>query len=151
MSVFRRKPDMQQYKKLRFILVGLLNTAIDFGIFNILLLVFTVQPVAASIVSTTVAMIVSFLLNRSFVFKRGGKFDGREALQFFAVTIVGLWVVQSLVISQVSGFLHAMLFTSQVWASDDMAKVVAIGASTVWNYLWYSRLVFAAKEKEART
>jgi putative flippase GtrA len=138
---------MQHYIKLKFILVGLLNTAIDFGIFNVLLLVFHMQPVVASIISTTVAMLISFLLNRSFVFNRGGHFNGREALQFFAVTIVGLWVVQSLVISQVGGFVHAMLFTSQVWASDDIAKVIAIGASTVWNYLWYSRLVFATKEK----
>lgn len=141
---------MQHYTKLKFILVGLLNTAVDFGIFNLLLLAFNVQPVVASIFSTTTAMVVSFLLNRNFVFKRGGKFNGREALQFFGVTLVGLWVVQSLVISQVSGFLHGMLFTPQAWASDDIAKVVAIGASTVWNYLWYSRLVFATKKEEAQ-
>lgn len=140
---------MQQYTKLKFIVVGALNTAVDFGVFNLLLLVFNMQPVMASIISTTIAMMVSFLLNRNFVFKRGGKFKGREALEFFAVTVVGLWVVQSLVISQVSGFVHGMLFTSEVWASDDIAKVVAIGASTIWNYLWYSRLVFATKEKEA--
>jgi len=149
LPVFRRKSHMHHYTKIRFIAVGVLNTAVDFGVFNLLLLAFKVQPVLASIISTTIAMIVSFLLNRSFVFKRGGTFSGREALEFFAVTIAGLWVVQSLVISQVGGLLHGMLFTSEVWASDDIAKVIAIGASTVWNYLWYSRLVFATKEKEA--
>jgi putative flippase GtrA len=138
---------MHYSTQLRFVLVGALNTTIDFGVFNLLLLLAHTPAVVASLVSTSVAMVLSYVLNRTFVFKPATKMHGKEALQFFAVTIVGLWVVQSVVIAQAGNFLHGLLFTSQTWESDDIAKIIAIGASTVWNYLWYSQLVFADKKR----
>lgn len=143
----RRKIHMNYSTQLRFVLVGALNTTIDFGVFNLLLLLAHMPAVMASIISTSVAMVLSYLLNRKFVFRPAAKMHGKEAVQFFAVTIVGLWVVQSIVISQAGNFLHGLVFTSQTWESDDIAKVVAIGASTIWNYVWYSQLVFAEKKR----
>lgn len=132
------------HTKLRFILVGGLNTSVDFGVFNGLILVAHAQVIVASIISTTVAMVVSYLLNRSFVFKSNSKVRGKEALQFFVVTVVGQWVVQSAVIVLVGGLWGG------AWQITEVSKVLAIGASAVWNYLWYSRLVFADKSRGAR-
>lgn len=139
---------MRHSTKVRFILVGLLNTAVDFGIFTVLIVMAGLSAVAASVVSTSVAMVLSYIFNRSFVFKQKRPPHGKEALQFFAVTLVGLWIVQSVVIAQVAGFLHGVLFAVPLWEADDLAKVLAIGASTIWNYLWYSRLVFVKKGKQ---
>jgi putative flippase GtrA len=61
------------------------------------------------------------------------------------VTLFGLWVVQGLTIHFVLGGLHQ--FTLPEWVSTNAAKVLATVVSLVWNYLWYSRLVFVDRSK----
>lgn len=131
---------------LRFGLVGSINTALDFG----LLFVFKSfgLPVEASnILSTSIAFIFSFFANKKYTFKTSGTNIVREMLLFIGVTLFGLWVLQTLVIS-----LMTPLF-SDIFRSETVgllaAKIIATVVSLTWNYLLYSRLVFKSKKPSA--
>ncbi|MFC7764908.1 GtrA family protein [Leucobacter soli] len=58
-------------KPLRFVLVGLANTAIDFGLL-FALRALGVPLVPANMISTAVALAFSFFANRSFTFRAAG-------------------------------------------------------------------------------
>lgn len=133
----RRKP-------LRFVLVGVLNTAIDFGAL-FALTALGLQVVPANMISTALALSFSFLANRSFTFGAAG--DGGavgQAVKFLLVTLFGLWVLQPLVLLAGTALLgdplgpHASLLVS---------KVAATIVSMVWNYLLYDRFVFRSSSR----
>ncbi|MDR0483121.1 MAG: GtrA family protein [Cellulomonadaceae bacterium] len=124
--------------KFRFLLVGAVNTGIDFGILN-LLVHLGVPLLPANIVSTSVALCFSFVANKKFTFKASGGSVWKQALLFLGFTLFGLWVIQG-----------AILHLAQ-WAFPDfmntfvglnVAKLVATVFSLIWNYLTYDRIVF---------
>lgn len=122
--------------KLRFAIVGGTNTAIDFGILFLLHSV-GVNKYVANIISTSIAFIFSFFANRTFTFKSKGSAK-KQFIPFLVVTLIGLWVLQPAVIWLVSVLLQNMNETLALF----IAKLVATIASLVWNYLFYSRVVF---------
>lgn len=126
-------------EKLRFGTVGVVNTVIDFSILFLLSTFFAVPVIIANIVSTSVALCVSFLLNKRTVFKNSSSGWRRQLVLFTAVTLAGLWGLQTIVILSVVGAFEQ--FIGHTWALL-MAKLIATIASLVWNYLWYSRVVF---------
>ena len=137
-------------KKTRFALVGVVNTIVDFAVLNILRSVFGVSLLPANIVSTTAAMLTSFSLNKKAVFR--GSDDGshrQQFVQFIAVTLASIWFVQGGVIVLMHGLLSQVLpgDFNQVWIIDNVAKIIGIAAGFVWNYMWYSRVVFKKNGK----
>lgn len=132
--------------------VGAFNTLFDFTIFNILIVVFAVSPVPANIVSATTAMIVSYLLNKKVVFRHEGAHSVRQIVLFFAVTIIGIWVVQNLIMVSVLEILERILEPEAgsflLWFLQNVAKAVGVLGSLVWNFLGYSRLVFPKKSQD---
>ena len=125
--------------KIRFIIVGGANTAIDFAIL-FLLVNLGVNKIVANFFSTGVALIFSFFVNKSFTFKNTDKNAKKQFAIFLAVTLVGLWLIQPLVI-----WLSEMAMDPYI-ANENItlfiAKLIATVASLIWNYLFYSRLVF---------
>lgn len=132
-------------EKIRFVLVGGANTAIDFA----LLFLFTnlgVDKIVANYFSTGLALIFSFFANKSFTFKNKSENAKKQFVLFLVVTLTGLWLLQPLVIWGVTSLLAP-------YVTDDninlfIAKLIATVASLIWNYLLYSRLVF--KKSEAK-
>src|SRR5215216_5981670 len=83
----------------KFGLVGILNTAIDFAIFNALTSKKAGwKKIPANLVSTTVAMSFSFVMNRGFVFKATSGNVYLQTAEFIIVTAFGLYVLQNLII-----------------------------------------------------
>lgn len=125
----------------RFLAVGVVNTAIDVGIYTGLVLT-GVPIVISNAISTTAGMTFSFLANRSFTFAATGGTRAqlvRQALVFVVVTGFGLWVIQPSVIwlaSQPLGELArqpvGVVFT----------KLCGVAVALVWNYLLYRFVVF---------
>ena len=134
-------------EKIRFSIVGVANTAVDFGILFLLVNLFGVDKIAANFVSTGIAFIFSFFVNKSFTFKHTGGNAKKQFALFLLVTMTGLWVIQPVIIALVSGSL-AFLGSSNLVLL--VAKLLASVASLIWNYVFYSRLVFKkpAEEKE---
>ena len=127
-------------QKIRFLLIGGLNTVLDF----VLLFFFVglgVNKFIANFLSTTVTMIISFFANKTFTFKNTNAASKKQFIIFIAVTASGLWLLQPLVIWLVSSYL--VNYTSNQDVVLFTAKALATAASLVWNYLLYSRLVFA--------
>jgi putative flippase GtrA len=130
---------------LRFAAVGGMNTALDFGILFILKAL-GLPVITANIASTSIAFCFSFFANKKYTFKTTDTNIKREIILFVAVTLFGLWVLQSLVISLVSSLLHG-------WSLPDnlvllIAKLVATVVSLIWNYALYSTVVFKQSEQD---
>ena len=130
-------------EKIRFGIVGIANTALDFAIL-FLLVALGLDKIPANYISTGVAFIFSFFVNKSFTFKSKGGNVKKQFVIFIAISIIGLWIIQPLVITAISAVLA---HTS--WASGlilFIAKIIATIASLIWNYVFYSRLVFKKEE-----
>ena len=125
-------------EKARFIVVGSANTVIDFGILFVLKS-FGLPVITANIVSTTTAFCFSFFANKKYTFKTTDTDVKREVILFILVTLFGLWVLQTIVIKIVQGFIGSHLSSAE---SLFVAKLCATCVSLIWNYMLYSRLVF---------
>lgn len=133
-----------RFKKLRFALVGALNTLVDFAIF-ICLTTFGLNTVAANVASTSCGMACSFFLNRSFVFNKKNGSARRDLLKFVIVTLIGLWIIQSTIIIA-SGWALTEIFSLESGTTVNIiSKIIATFASLLWNYLWYNKYVFKEK------
>lgn len=127
-------------EKLRFGLVGIVNTAIDFGILFILVKAFNLPTIGANYISTSVALIFSFFANKKFTFKNNNSDQIKQFATFLVVTLIGLWVVQPLIISW-SGILFEKIALNTD-LSLLISKLLATIASLIWNYLMYRKFVF---------
>ena len=132
-------------EKIKFIIVGGANTAIDFVIlFGLTFL--GVDKIVANFFSTTVALVFSFFANKSFTFNNKSKNAKKQFALFLAVTLFGLWVIQPLIIWG-STSLMASFITNEA-LNLFVAKLIATVASLIWNYIFYSRLVFKKTPQE---
>ena len=139
----------------KFGVVGVLNTLIDFSIFNLLSGLLRFGILQANIVSTTLAMIFSFSANKKMVFKPGKGSFVRQAVIFFAVTAFGLYVLQlgtiklltDIWLAPISIGLAVAHFVGIVghdqFLAKNGAKAAATVVSLVWNYVMYKKVVFA--------
>lgn len=146
-------------EKGRFVVVGVINTATDFILLNILVSIFALPLYGANLISAFVAMCVSFMLNKNFVFRKDSQSDPRTFFTFIGVTLLSIWGVQTLVIFLLTQQFPQPLFTiadaahsvglaqsfSIEFIVNNMTKIIATVASLVWNYLFYKYVVFAPK------
>lgn len=141
----------------KFGIVGILNTLLDFLIFNLLSSkLFRVPKVAANICSTTVAMVFSFFANRQAVFTSGTGDPVVQAVLFFVVTGFGLYVLQTgilhLVVNKwkwplrlvtaVLRISHLERLMSPDFVLKNGGKAFATLFSLTWNFFLYKYVVF---------
>lgn len=141
-----------------FCVVGLLNTLIDFAIYNVLARPpFRLSRIKSNLVSTTMAMGFSFTVNLVFVFSPLHTMLQSRVPKFFVVTLISLYGLQTAVIYLLSQVytVPARLalkcarrfhFTQSV--PDDLivrnaVKLFATIASLIWNFVWYKYYVYA--------
>ena len=85
-------------EKIKFVFVGGFNTLLDFCIFGLLANIIGIPKEAANIISTSICIAVSFILNYKFVWK--SKKSKREtAPGFLIVSLFSAWVVQNIAIN----------------------------------------------------
>ena len=130
----------------KFALVGVLNTAIDFGILNLLILLTGITSglgiIPLNAVSFTTAVINSFFWNKKWVFQSR---KDANFLTFFAITLIGL-LLNSGIVYIITTFVPPVLISSEtLWVN--MAKVLATGVSLVWNFTGYKLIVFKNRER----
>ena len=130
--------------KLRFGIIGGINTALDFGLLFVFSSLFGIPRGFANMLSTSFSFIFSFFANKRYTFKSSSKENVvREMVLFTVVTLFGLWVIQGLIIH----FLTPVIIN--LGTTEELAllasKLIATVASLIWNYLLYSRVVFKHK------
>ena len=134
-----KKMLKKQAEKVRFVIVGGLNTAIDFGIL-FTLVALGLPTVASNFVSTSVAMVFSFFANKSFTFRDTGQKTVKHIALFLIITIFGLWIIQPVIIELIKIVLEPLVANKFVVLL--IGKILATIASLIWNYLMYRRFVF---------
>ena len=128
--------------------VGVINTLIDYAIFNLLLIGFGVRPFVANLISTSFALTFSYFANKRFVFKHGGVFDVKSAALFIGFTLFGLWVIQGAGLSLIIHWVqtnYPATYAAHEFLIANGAKLIASIASIAWNFTAYNTVVFKAK------
>lgn len=132
MKMFKR---LLEHDFIRFCIVGVVNTAVDFAAFSILFYSLRIDAVPANIVSFGLAMTNSYLLNKVWSFRgnaRAMKFPAQYAL-FVVVSLCGLAMNTGILVLGMYYQLPPLL-----------AKVLGAVIAPVWNFLGYRYLVFRA-------
>ena len=149
-----KKPEAEIKRVGKFGIVGILNTLIDFGIYNLLSSKAGLTLVQSNIISTTVAMIFSFFANKQVVFQKKGGSLLRQGVTFFIVTAFGLYVLQTGTIAlltqvwfwPINTLLRLVHYAGISGHSDFIIKNSAKAAATIvsltWNYIMYKKVVF---------
>jgi putative flippase GtrA len=152
----------------RFGLVGILNTLIDFVLFQLITKVFSIplsEVWVAKLISGAAAMVNSFFFNRAFVFRssstRGN--TGGQAAKFFISTVIGVFLIQTSLTQffssdfpafgrlayDIAATLGLTSLLPQVLTEAFTIKTVAFGIATVasltWNFLAYKFWAFSEK------
>ncbi|MDD5039754.1 MAG: GtrA family protein [Patescibacteria group bacterium] len=127
---FQKYPALAEFVK--FGIVGVSGTIVDFGIYAIFTRVFGVYYIAARAVSVFAAIINNFLLNKHWTFNRGN--SGRtaqESWKFFLVSIIG-YAMNLGIMYIVKEYTPAERIFGE--NEDFFAIVVAIGIVLFFNY-----------------
>ena len=127
-------------EKLRFGLVGTVNTAIDFGVLFLLVKAFSLPAIASNYISTSVALVFSFFANKKFTFKNNSSNQVKQFAVFLAITLIGLWIIQPLIINGSEILFEKIALNTDL--SLLISKLLATIASLIWNYLMYRKFVF---------
>jgi putative flippase GtrA len=140
------------HKFVKFALVGLLNTAIDLSIFDLLILA---TGVATGWWPITIFKSVGFIaaLWNSYELNRQWTFDGdaapsrtrRELAAFVVITVVGFLLNVSAT-SFIANFTPPLGLSQVRW--DNVAAIIATALNLVWNFVGYQIFVFNAKGRK---
>lgn len=128
-------------KKVRFGLVGAINTTIDFSVYFFMLHVIGLGMIPANIISTGCAMLVSFFLNKKAVFPGNTHKATQQIVIFFGVTLTGIWLVQTGIMYGLYEVLKPMVDMPDA-VLQTVVKVIGITIGMIWNYTWYNNVVF---------
>lgn len=148
----------------RFTIVGAVNTAVSFGILNLVFYKLHQGKIVSSIIATTCALAVSFLLNRNYVFADKSKRAHKQLLPFIAITISGSLLVLNAVyvlsLRLLSG--HEALFIdaaktlsgvdlSPSFIDINLSTLIGAAAALLWNYNGYRMFVFTSQKPSPET
>ncbi len=116
---------------LRFGLVGIVNTAVDFVIFVLLYRGTGLDPLLCNVIAFLVAVTNSYFLNHHWTFRRSGSTVSLIAYVRFAALNAGGLVIGTLAILLLGRFMPL-----------ELAKLLAAGLTLIWNYACSRLFVF---------
>lgn len=132
-------------KPIKFAIVGVLNTILDFGLMN-LFKILGLPTVVANTISTGIAMVFSFFMNKKWTFRNAGKNYVRQVVLFFLSSMFSSWVVQNGCIQLIEAFAPRFGLSDQLFAN--VAKAFASIPSLISNYLLYNHVVFKEEPED---
>ncbi|MBI3952500.1 MAG: GtrA family protein [Candidatus Doudnabacteria bacterium] len=130
---------------LRFAIIGGINTGIDFLILNLLMALTGIREgnglIPLNVVSFTVAVINSYVLNKRWAFKDQASGDtAKKFTSFLVISVIGA-LINTAIVRIGSTNIDPMFGLSQtLWVN--VAKIAATGASLIWNFIGYKLFVF---------
>lgn len=116
----------------RFALVGIVSTAVNYGIFFVLLRYGGVHYLLASSAGFVVGIFVSYFLNRAFTFRSNAEDRRREFLLYVSVCLVSLGL----------SILTLRTCVDLLMMNPLLGNLFAIGVSTVSNFAGAKILIF---------
>ena len=128
----------------KFGLVGLVGLVVDVSLFNLLSLSgpgWWSEPLQAKFISTSVAIVVNWLGNRYWTFRRDKRSDVfRELVEFVAASVVGMLVTLATL-----WFTHYALGFDSLLADNISANVIGLGLGTLVRFALYRWWVWNVK------
>jgi len=119
------------FLKAKFAVSGLVATAIDYGLYMILVTWF-LPPVASNIISYSMAVIANFSMQKRFVFRLQGS-TGRAFLLSMLASAIGLLIS--------TGMIYALNLYPFFAARQYLTKIVATGLVFFYNF-YTKRYIF---------
>jgi putative flippase GtrA len=129
----------------RFAVVGVINTAINFAILNLLSVITGIKSgehvIYLSVIAFVAATTNSFYMNKNWSFHdTDNSHNGRKVSLFLVVSIIGA-AINSLVVYLITTHVSAMFgFSDTLWLN--VANLAATGVALVWNFTGYKLFVF---------
>ncbi|MDA0353382.1 MAG: GtrA family protein [Chloroflexi bacterium] len=122
----------------RFGLVGIIATIVDFGLFNLGLLG-EYEPTTAHLLIAAssgfmVATYTSYQLNARFTFRAPR--DNRALTRYFAIALAGVLIHNTALLALRS------LLSPDTFVALNMTKAGALSVSMLWNYVGYRQFAF---------
>jgi putative flippase GtrA len=144
-----RRPELRRLAEevMKFGVVGACNLVIDVGIFNALLFgPLEHKPITAKFISTAIAIVSSYFMNRHWTWRSRARTGVRRELPLFLVlSAVGLGITLAcLAISHYGLGYHSKL------ADNVAANVVGLVLGMVWRFWSFKRWVFLAPPDDGR-
>lgn len=126
----------------RFAIVGSVGAVVDFGVLNLLAIVFDVPTVWASVVSFIAAVGSNFTWNRLWTYPDSrSKPIVQQGVQFLLVSLIGLIIrtplfalIEHNLLRLLSGAMPVRWISAQVVAHN-IALAVVIGVVMIWNFI----------------
>ncbi|MFA6098560.1 MAG: GtrA family protein [Patescibacteria group bacterium] len=129
-SYLREHPSVVEF--LKFGIVGVAGTLVDFSSYALLTRVFGVYYIYATATSVFLAIVNNFFLNKFWTFKKGDSGKAKsESVKFFIVSLVNYFLNLGIVYIVVEHSGAVKYFGDNV---DFFAKAVAIGIVLFSNY-----------------
>jgi putative flippase GtrA len=146
----------ERLKFMIFSAIGVFNTLFDIALFAILRNN-GLSIVTANLIAVSAALVGSYLLNSRFTFK-DTTWTTKRFVSFVAVTVFGLWVLQTAVIYLLQPVFDAVpqdlwnvLGSLEHTARIVVPKLAATVVTFAWNYLWYNKVIFKSDSTAAAT
>ncbi|HXK35573.1 MAG: GtrA family protein [Candidatus Nomurabacteria bacterium GW2011_GWB1_47_6] len=130
----------------KYAAVGLLNTAIDFGVLAVLIYLTDYQKgetyklVFLNSAAFLVAVVNSYYWNRLWSFQVRGSGSSGEFAQYVGVTLIGLLLNNTVIAIGTKNFEPFNGLTAQDWALT--VKGFGTIVSLIWNFVGYKFIVF---------
>jgi len=122
---------------IKFGIVGIVSTAIDWGLFYLLNFSFGIYYLTAKVLSFAVAVINSFVWNRRWTFRSQNPNRNQEFVKFLVIALVGLSLNTLIMYLAVSIF-HTRKIVGLIFAT---------GIVTFWNFLANKYWTFQNSQK----
>ncbi len=120
-------------KFLRFCIVGVSGTAIDFGLTWLCKEIFKIPKFIANAIGFVVAATNNYILNRIWTWGSTNDQIGIEYVKFFTVSLIGLGI----------NTLILYIFNEKLKLNFYLSKVIATGVVMLWNFFANNFFTFA--------
>lgn len=146
-NLFKKFPDITQF--IKFLLIGGLNTAIDFSVLNFLMWLFQIHHgpliLLFNTISFSTAVVNSYFWNKYWTFQeKERKGIPTQFLKFLVVSIIGV-IINSSIVFSITTFIPPFFSMSyKLWAN--VAKVIATTVGLIWNFFGYKFWAFKIKK-----
>jgi putative flippase GtrA len=147
----QKYPFLEQFSK--FIVVGVINTGIDFAVLNLLMYVTGKEKGIYYSVFKSISFIVavtnSYYMNRRWTFAETGKANNLEFMRFIGIYLIG-WGVNVSVASYMVNVVGApKIFSPVLWAN--IGAVSAVAVTLFWSFLGMKFFIFNKKKTNPNT
>ena len=134
--------NTQTKRFLKFALVGLSGTVVDFTVFNLCISSFHFESVTASVCSFSLAVINNFIWNRNWTYPESKATSiGSQLVKFGIISIIGLVIrtplfayLENPIISLAEQTVTSNFPLSPVTIGHNVSLAIAIVVVLFWNY-----------------